>query len=508
MKACCSSALQSLFKAMAIEANHSGSIFLQLPEAKDCSNTFQNLHQSSNLAKCELQDLISSSTAELCSSNIDSIISFLGIERYNAFQSNCTNLYASNYSDETCFNCVMSYRQSLQALKKGDSSNGNRCNEALLVSLASSDVDSQNSVQGTFSCLWNEIEFSWPTQTHRIVKEHLLDSKALLATVIVAAVLVILAPLLYILTRKQIQYASEKDLKNLSAVVFKKEPEDEAKRPLNCSDLYIFSPDEMAKATDSFNNSNLIGEGTLGKMYVGIMPSGMKAAIKRLNKGIELHNFIDEICRKAKIRHPNLVSTVGCCDRGDECLVYEYCVNGDLSSWLLGDKRTVILTWERRMQIFIGIARGLWFLHTNPLEKLAHGDIKLANILLTEKLEPKISDRILSSYELKKPERMETTANDVFNFGVVLLQLLTGRKPESLVEEARNAIMKGGSISAMADPCLNGAYIVTEFQNVLSIAVQCTTPNEQERPNIEEVLQKLEETQILSLNFKSNRKNF
>ncbi|KAM3714348.1 hypothetical protein ACB098_01G327500 [Castanea mollissima] len=508
MKACCSSALQSLFKAMAIEANHSGSIFLQLPEAKDCSNTFQNLHQSSNLAKCELQDLISSSTAELCSSNIDSIISFLGIERYNAFQSNCTNLYASNYSDETCFNCVMSYRQSLQALKKGDSSNGNRCNEALLVSLARSDVDSQNLVQGTFSCLWNEIE-------------HLLDSKALLATVIVAAVLVILAPLLYILTRKQIQYASEKDLKNLSGeihdrlVVFNTasfEPEDEAKRPLNCSDLYIFSPDEMAKATDSFNNSNLIGEGTLencsGKMYVGIMPSGMKAAIKRLNEGIELHNFIDEICRKAKIRHPNLVSTVGCCDRGDDCLVYEYCVNGDLSSWLLGDKRTVILTWERRMQIFIGIARGLWFLHTNPLEKLVHGDIKLANILLTEKLEPKISDRILSSYKLKKPERMETTANDVFNFGVVLLQLLTGRKPESLVEEARNAIMKGGSISAMADPCLNGAYIVTEFQNVLSIAVQCTTPYEQERPNMEEVLQKLEETQILSLNFKSNCKNF
>ena len=128
------------------------------------------------------------------------------------------------------------------------------------------------------------------------MKEHLLDSKAPLATIIVAAVLVILAPLLCILTRKQIQYASEKDLKNLSgeiydrlvvfntasfvtismtpcvlvvvAVVFKKEPEDEAKRPLNCSDLYIFSPDEMAKATDSFNTSKLIGEGTLSIMVM------------------------------------------------------------------------------------------------------------------------------------------------------------------------------------------------------------------------------------------------
>ena len=71
-------------------------------------------------------------------------------------------------------------------------------------------------------------------------------------------------------------------------------------------------------------------------MYVGIMPSGMKATIKRLNEGIELHNFIDEICRKAIISHPNLMSTVGCCDSGDECLVHEYCVNGDLSSRLLG----------------------------------------------------------------------------------------------------------------------------------------------------------------------------
>ena len=74
--------------------------------------------------------------------------------------------------------------------------------------------------------------------------------------------------------------------------------------------------------------------------------------------------------------------------------------------------------------------------------------------------------------------------------------------------QVRNAIMKGGSISAMADPCLSGAYIVTEFQNVLLIAVQRITPNEQDRPNMEEVLQKLEETHILSLNFKSNYKNF
>jgi serine/threonine protein kinase len=67
------------------------------------------------------------------------------------------------------------------------------------------------------------------------------------------------------------------------------------------------------------------------------MPSGMRVAIKRHDEGIELYTFVDDICRKAKIRHPNLVSTLGYCETGDhECLVYEYCVNGDLGSWLLG----------------------------------------------------------------------------------------------------------------------------------------------------------------------------
>lgn len=71
-------------------------------------------------------------------------------------------------------------------------------------------------------------------------------------------------------------------------------------------------------------------------MYVGILPSGMRVAIERLNKGINLHTLIDDICQKAKIRHPNLVRTLGYCDREDECLVSEFCVNGDLESWLLG----------------------------------------------------------------------------------------------------------------------------------------------------------------------------
>ncbi|GLT68117.1 hypothetical protein SLA2020_403760 [Shorea laevis] len=121
---------------------------------------------------------------------------------------------------------------------------------------------------------------------------------------------------------------------------------------------------------------------------------------------------------------------------------------------------------------------------------------QLENILLNEKLEPNISNPILSNCNLKEYVR-SGTMDDVLNFGVVLFQLLMGRKSKSLVEEAWDAIMRGGSISAITYPSLNGAIAATEFRNILSIAVSCTTPNGHQRSNMKEVVQKLEETQIL-----------
>ncbi|CAB4319207.1 unnamed protein product [Prunus armeniaca] len=458
MQSCCSSALQSLYQAMTIKASQSRSIFLEFAEAQNCTNIFRNLHHRANPNNCDLQDFISSSTPNLCSNNADSVIGLLGVDMYNALRSNCKGLSSSNHSDEACFDCVVSYRQSLQALKERNRS-GNRCAEALLVSLASSDAQSPNLVRGIFSCLWNEIT-------------HILGSKKLLAIVILAAALVIITPILYKITRKQLQYASKKDIEILS--------------------------DEVLKATNHFDDSNLIGDATLGKFYVGIMPSGMPTTIKRLNQGIiKVQNFGEEVIRKAKIRHPNVVTTLGYCDTGEHCLVYEYCVNGNLAGWLLGNGRTLILTWEHRMQISIGIARGLCFLHANALVKMVHGDLKLSNIFLNEKLEAKILDSNLSNCKPNETKGLQTIKNDVFDFGVVLLQVLTGKKSKSVVEEARDAILKGASISGMADPRLNGAYVSSEFRNVLSIAVRCTAPSERERPYMEEIVRKLEETQSL-----------
>ncbi|KAL6274998.1 hypothetical protein ACE6H2_025690 [Prunus campanulata] len=450
MQSCCSSALQSLYQAMTIKASQSRSMFLEFAEAQNCTNIFQNLHHRANLNNCDLQDFISSSTPNLCSNNVDSVIGLLGVDMYNALRSNCKGLSSSNHSDEACFNCVVSYRQSLQALKERNRS-GNRCAEALLVSLASSDAQSPNLVRGTFSCLWNEIKSPWPIgPTQNQNKAHILGSKKLLAIVILAAALVIITPILYKITRKQLQYASKKDIEILS--VSKKTVEEESRGFFNCSGLYLFSQDEVLKATNHFDDSNLIGEATLG----------------------------------------------------EHCLVYEYCVNGNLAGWLLGKShylagngRTLILTWEHRMQISIGIARGLCFLHANALAKMVHGDLKLSNIFLNEKLEAKILDSNLSNCKPNETKGLQTIKYDVFDFGVVLLQVLTGKKSKSVVEEARDAILKGASISGMADPRLNGAYVSSEFRNVLSIAVRCTAPSERERPYIEEIVRKLEETQSL-----------
>ncbi|BBH08600.1 STRUBBELIG-receptor family 8 [Prunus dulcis] len=446
MQSCCSSALQSLYQAMTIKASQSRSIFLEFAEAQNCTNIFQNLHHRTNINNCDLQDFICSSTPKLCSNNVDSVIGLLGDDMYNALLSNCKGLSSSNHSDEACFDCVVSYRQSLQALKER-----NRSESPWPIG------PTQNQNKGSIKEL-HVIPFSSNTTNNKCIKAHILGSKKLLAIVILAAALI---------TRKQLQYANKKDIEILS--VSKKTVEEESRSFFNCSGLYLFSQDEVLKATNHFDDSNLIGEATLGKFYVGIMPSGMPTTIKRLNQGIiKVQNFGEEVIRKAKIRHPNVVTTLGYCDTGEHCLVYEYCVNGNLAGWLLG-----------------------------KVMEDTNLDMGTSNADIDRHCSGQDLDSNLSNCKPNETKGLQTIKNDVFDFGVVLLQVLTGKKSKSVVEEAREAILKGASISGMADPRLNGAYVSSEFRNVLSIAVRCTAPSERERPYMEEIVRKLEETQSL-----------
>ncbi|RWR75456.1 proline-rich receptor-like protein kinase PERK15 [Cinnamomum micranthum f. kanehirae] len=378
---CCQLGLQNMFMAMAITANVSRTIFLDTIQALECNAVFQGLHTRTNLSTCKFQDFISSSTCSKCSTDVNAIVGLLGIERFGDLRSSCENISKNRSSDEGCFNCLVSYRRSLQALEDANGREGSTpgrsvCAEALLVSLASSEVASKEWVQGLFSCLWGEI-----------------------------------------------------------IAVTEKSMEDDRSNSFSFSGLYIFSRSEIARATGNFNVTNVIGEGSKGKVYLGIMPSGQKVAVKRLHDDMKLQNFAMEISKLARIRHPNVVSVLGYCDRGEQCLVYEFCVNGNLESWLLGDSKLQVLTWEQRLRIAICVAQGLWFLQNNPFEEIKHGDIKLTNILLNERLEAKLSDSVLSSNRPTKGERKTdgyfkdefiTQPSEVYSFGVFLLQLLTG----------------------------------------------------------------------------------
>ncbi|XP_077237070.1 PTI1-like tyrosine-protein kinase At3g15890 [Tasmannia lanceolata] len=505
---------------MAIKANISQSIFLDPIQANDCIDMFQGLHTQMNLSNCRLQDFISSSSPmSMCSRNVNSIVGSLGIDRFNVLQSKCGNLSMGQYSNDACFSCLDSYRKSLQALKEGngegggDPWSGSVCSQSLLVALASSNAGSVNWVQGIFSCLWEEISFTWPTEKHGQGKGLLMGPKILLvSTIMVALFLVVLAPILYKITNKRLRDSSQKDIENLSVAVMKSLTDDCATAsPFTFSGLYMFSQEEISKATNNFNIYNLIGEGTLGQVYIGMMRSGQKVAVKRIKKEMKLQGFSDAIRKVAKVKHPNLVSTLDYCDRGEQWLVYDYCVNGNLESWLLGNRKSNALTWKQRLWIAIGTAQGLWFLQKNPLEKMIHGNLKLTNILLNEKLEAKLSDYGLSNCKNGitnglLDNDLATKPCDVFSFGVVLLQLLTGRKTVDfsasgsryLVNEARDMVFKGGNPCALADPRLNGSYNSVAFQRVLLMGVLCTAASECERPSLEETLLKLQEAHAFS----------
>uniref|UniRef100_A0ACD5YX47 Uncharacterized protein n=1 Tax=Avena sativa TaxID=4498 RepID=A0ACD5YX47_AVESA len=218
------------------------------------------------------------------------------------------------------------------------------------------------------------------------------------------------------------------------------------------SEFTLYDFPELDAATDNFSQDNKLGTGGFGPVYKGILADGTEVAVKRLaaQSGQGLVEFKNEIQLIAKLQHTNLVKLLGCCvQEEDKMLVYEYMPNRSLDYFIFDQERGTLLDWKRRHHIIEGIAQGLLYLHKHSRIKIIHRDMKASNILLDKDLNPKISDfgmarifgsnmthantnRIVGTYGYMAPEYafegIFSVKSDVFSFGVLLLEIVSGKR--------------------------------------------------------------------------------
>ncbi|KAB5556928.1 hypothetical protein DKX38_007837 [Salix brachista] len=287
---------------------------------------------------------------------------------------------------------------------------------------------------------------------------------------------------------------------------------------------------EILAATENFNPKLLIGEGGFGKVYKGTLESGKKVAVKRSDSshGQGLPEFQTEIMVLSKIQHRHLVSLVGYCDEGLEMiLVYEFMENGSLRDHLYDRKECLknpsvetAFTWKQRLEICIGSAKGLHYLHTGPDGGIFHRDVKSTNILLDEHYVAKVADFGLSQSGMPDPDHISmslkgsfgyldpeyfrtlqlTNKSDVYSFGVVLLEVLCARPPivNSKQREEINLVewgmfwQKEGQLEKIIDPLLVGHINQNSLRKFGEITEKCLKPQGADRPNMLDVCWDLE----------------
>ncbi|CAI9767108.1 unnamed protein product [Fraxinus pennsylvanica] len=277
-----------------------------------------------------------------------------------------------------------------------------------------------------------------------------------------------------------------------------------------------YSVADLQIATDSFSIENLIGEGSIGRVYRAQCDDGKVLAVKKINSSTLLNHedFLDIVSEISRLNHPNVTELVGyCSEHGQLLLVYEFHKNGSLHEFLhLSDEDGKPLTWNTRVKIALGTARALEYLHEVCSPSVIHKNFKSANILLDMELNPHLSDCGLASL-VHEPDQASgysapevtmsgqyTMKSDVYSFGVVMLELLSGRKPfdssrprteQSLVRWATPQLHDIDALSKMVDPALKGLYPVKSLSRFADVIALCVQPEPEFRPPMSEVVQAL-----------------
>ncbi|CAO2837559.1 unnamed protein product [Amaranthus hypochondriacus] len=281
----------------------------------------------------------------------------------------------------------------------------------------------------------------------------------------------------------------------------------------------IFGFKELQKATDSFSEDRILGQGGQGTVYKGMLVDGSIVAIKR-SKRVDknrLEQFINEMVILSLINHRNVVKLLGCCLETEvPLLVYEFILNGTLFHHIQDPSEDFHITWKMRLQIASESASAIAYLHSSASAPIYHRDIKSSNLLLDEKYRAKVSDfgnsRAISidqthvttcvqgTYGYLDPEYFQsnqfTEKSDVYSFGVVLAELITGKKPLFLNKSGTGwtslatefvSTMKNSSLFELLDARISEEAKKEEVIAVANLANQCLNMKGIQRPTMKEV---------------------
>ncbi|GMI63694.1 receptor kinase 1 [Hibiscus trionum] len=286
-------------------------------------------------------------------------------------------------------------------------------------------------------------------------------------------------------------------------------------------EMPLFSFSSVSTATDNFSFSNKLGEGGFGHVYKGRLLKGGEVAVKRLSRksGQGWDELKNETMLIAKLQHKNLVKLLGCCIEGDEkILIYEYLSNKSLDSFLFVTNAIFRLPWQTRVRIIEGIAQGLLYLHKYSRVQIIHRDLKASNILLDEDMNPKISDfgmarifrgneqratdRVVGTYGYMAPEYASegvfSVKSDVFSFGVLLLEILSGKRNTGFyLSNSLNLIGCAWDLWTSNRPLelmntdLQQKYCPNAATRYINTALLCVEERAADRPNMSDVVMML-----------------
>ncbi|KAK9024117.1 hypothetical protein V6N11_004295 [Hibiscus sabdariffa] len=263
----------------------------------------------------------------------------------------------------------------------------------------------------------------------------------------------------------------------------------------------VYRLSELKDATHGFKEFSELGRGSFGFVYKAVLPDGRQVAVKRANAATIIHtnsrDFEAELEILCNVKHTNIVNLIGyCAEMGERLLVYEYMPHGTLHDHLHGDLSP--LGWDLRLKIAFQAARGLEYLHNEVTPSIVHRDLKTSNILLDSEWSARIADfRIVSA--TTDTDVSGDMEDDVYNFGIVLLEILSGRKaydrdctPPGIVEWALPLIRKGKA-AAIIDRNVALPRNVEPLLKLADLAELSLRENSSERPSMNNLVTLLDQ---------------